>query len=330
VLGASAEEVSAVDEYDLAESFIPLIQRKLGRDRQSMLATMIKMGLQRVVVDDGRLHASMRLQVDARSIAEQTQGEQFDTRVETEASGSFGVGAWGASAKLSASVGYVTSDEQYSREDIAVQAGLRSSVDLRFRTLPLDVRQIADDRQLEEVQSRSMNPDAPAEFENLLGENPERVTSSPTFPTPAGPGDLISQDRGTQGEARRAQQEAAERERESEGGGGGGGGGEDGNASAEGRDEAGVGGDEGRSSAGGADERPSSASEEGGGAEGGPEEGGGAALGLYGIGRMLLPVGVDEQSSYTRAPALAGAGGQWAVPGRPPAQIHAFPVLPRS
>ena len=74
-----------------------------------MLATMVKMGLQRVVVDDGQLHASMQLQVDARSTAEQRQREQLDTRVETEASGSFGAGAWGASARVAASVGFVRS-----------------------------------------------------------------------------------------------------------------------------------------------------------------------------------------------------------------------------
>src|SRR5690606_25564952 len=129
-VGASASEAAAVSDDDLDETLLPLVRRKLARDRQSMLSTMVLMGLQRVVVDDGHLHASMRLQVDARSIAEQRQAEQFDSRVETEASGSFGMGAWGASAKLSASVGYVKSDDQFSREDIAVQAGLRSSVDL--------------------------------------------------------------------------------------------------------------------------------------------------------------------------------------------------------
>ena len=124
---------------------MPLIRRKLARDRQSMLSTMILMGLQRVVVDDGLLQASIDLRVDARSLAERTQGEQLDTRVDTEASGSFGTGMWGASAKLAATVGYVKSDEQYTREDIAVSAGLRSSVQVRFHTEPLDTHRMASD-----------------------------------------------------------------------------------------------------------------------------------------------------------------------------------------
>lgn len=207
-LDAGADEVSSVNDGDLQESLIPLIQRKLGRDRQSMLATMVMMGLQRVVVDDGQLHASMQLQVDARSIAEQRQAEQFDTRVETEASAQFGMGAWGASAKLSASVGFVKSDDQYSREEIAVQAGLRSSVDLRFRSLPFDMRQVAGERELQQVQARSINPSAPAAFTSLIASNPTAVTAAPTMPTPAGAGSMIGRDGGTMSAAREGHQRA--------------------------------------------------------------------------------------------------------------------------
>ena len=163
-LGATDAELRTIDADSLSETLLPLVQRKLARDRQAMLSTMVLMGLQRIVVDDGALHASMRLQVDARSIAEQQKAEKLDTRVSTEASGSFGVGAWGASAKLSATVGYVKAEEETSKEDIAVSAGLRSSVDLRFRSLPLDTRRIANDRTIDQLRSKSMSPDAEKEI----------------------------------------------------------------------------------------------------------------------------------------------------------------------
>jgi hypothetical protein len=95
VLGAEDGEVSSIDGGDLAGTLLPLVMRKMGRDRQGVLATLVMMGLQRVVVDDGRLHASMDMRVDARSVSEQNTQERSDWRVNAGASGSFGIGAWG-------------------------------------------------------------------------------------------------------------------------------------------------------------------------------------------------------------------------------------------
>ena len=99
-------DYSALDDVALARLCT-------GRDRQAMLATMVLQGMNRVIIDDGQIEASMDLAVDARSTAEQTTAERLDTRVTTSASGSFGMGVWGASASLSATVGYVKSDEQF-------------------------------------------------------------------------------------------------------------------------------------------------------------------------------------------------------------------------
>lgn len=203
-LDATAAEVGAVSDGELGETLLPLVRRKLARDRQSMLSTMILMGLQRIVVDDGHIHASMDLRVDARSTAERTRGEQFDSRVETEASGSFGMGAWGASARLAASVGFVKSDEQHTREDIAVQAGLRSSVDLRFHTEPLDTRRMASDRTLDTLRGRALVPEA-ERAQSLLANDPPRRTERPRFPTPPASGSLVQRG-STVEEARRARE----------------------------------------------------------------------------------------------------------------------------
>lgn len=191
-LEATDEEVSTVDEDDLEGTLLPLVRRKLGRDRQAMLSTMVLMGLQRIVVDDGRIHASMNLQVDARSTAEQQEASRFDTRVTTSGSGSFGMGMWGASASMSATVGYVTSDERFSREDIAVRAGLRSSVDVAFHTEPINLERMAPRRTVEGIRERSMVP----ETEQSLLTADERRTTRPTFdPVPQPP---IAADPGSQ------------------------------------------------------------------------------------------------------------------------------------
>jgi hypothetical protein len=190
-LDATEEEVSTIDDGELEETLIPLVKRKLARERQAMLSTMLLMGMNRIVVDDGRIRASMELQVDARSTAEQTSAERFDSRVTTGGSASFGAGMWGASANMQATVGYVRSDDQFSREDLALRAGLRSSVDIGFHTEPIALNRMAGERQVQQIRSQSMNPAAEQPIASLLTPD-ERRTQAPRFdaipqltPTPA-------------------------------------------------------------------------------------------------------------------------------------------------
>ncbi len=148
VLGLSESEAMSVDGEELEETLFPAVRRKLGRDRQAVLASMVQMGLQRIVVDEGRLHASMDMRVDASSIAEQDTRERTEASLQTAASGQFGLGNWGASASVAAGFSKVQSDALLTREEVAARAGLRSSVDLAFRTdqVPLDRLVDADAR----------------------------------------------------------------------------------------------------------------------------------------------------------------------------------------
>lgn len=157
-LDATESEIRNIDEGDLMSTLIPLIRRKMGRDRQTILSTMIMMGLQRVVVDQGRMHASMDLRVDTRSAAEEREQERKDFRFETSASGKFGIGAWGASAKMKTSVGIVKNTDQLTQEEIATRAGLRSSVDLLFHSEPVQLERIAKKESIATVRSRTLNP----------------------------------------------------------------------------------------------------------------------------------------------------------------------------
>jgi hypothetical protein len=139
-LRASESEVSSLDPDDLLSTLGPLIRRRIGRERQQMLATMVQMGLQRVVVDEGRLHASMDMRVDTRSALAQERARREELNIDAGASAQFGMGMWGASAHLNVGFSKIESEHTATREEIDTRAGLRSSVDLAFRTdqIPLD------------------------------------------------------------------------------------------------------------------------------------------------------------------------------------------------
>jgi hypothetical protein len=143
-LDASEDEVSSIDPGDLGTTLLPLVKRRMGKSRQANLATLVQLGLQRIVVDEGRLHASMELRVDTSSVSEEMKAQRDDLRVNAGASGSYGMGAWGASAYVDTSIGKVSSDTQFTKEQLESRAALRSSVDLAFRTEQIPLDRMAD------------------------------------------------------------------------------------------------------------------------------------------------------------------------------------------
>lgn len=176
-LEATDAEVGTVDEGDLEGTLLPLCRRKMGRDRQAILGTMVQLGLQRVVVDEGRLHASMDMRVDARSIAEQASQDRTEVGVSTDVSANVGVGVWGASARVSANFSKVHAEQEAKKEDIAIRAGLRSSVDLAFRTEQIPLDRMASAKQRVKIDANARVP-AAVDDKSMLSEKPDRLTTA--------------------------------------------------------------------------------------------------------------------------------------------------------
>lgn len=189
-LDASESEVSSIDESDLSGTLLPLVRRKVGRSKQAVLASMVQMGLQRIVVDEGRLSTSMDMRVDASSISRERKAEEMDYRVNAGASGSFGVGPWAASAQVSTSIGQVKSDQQDTAEQIAVRAGLRSSVELAFRTEQVPLDRLADEKARVKIGEHARVPIDVSTGTGLLPADPfSGMAAAPLAPSvaPAAP-----------------------------------------------------------------------------------------------------------------------------------------------
>jgi hypothetical protein len=133
---------SAVADGDL-DALLRQVRLHLGRLRQRNLSTVVLMGLNRIVVDRGQLNASMDLRVDTRSLREAASRQRFDTRTDSGVSGGLMGLNWGISANVGNTVGYVKDDQSASSEELASQAGLRSSVNLVFHTEPIGMDQMA-------------------------------------------------------------------------------------------------------------------------------------------------------------------------------------------
>jgi len=144
------------------ETLVPFVQQTLARNRQQLLATMIQMGLQRIVIESGRLNAAMNFHIDATSAATNDRGSQFDLHNTTNASVNAKFGPWGAEAKVQNTIGYVTTDRTQTTENMHTDVNLSSGVELVFRTDYVPLTRLAGVQDVERIRVNTINPDAEA------------------------------------------------------------------------------------------------------------------------------------------------------------------------
>ncbi|MDQ3287055.1 MAG: hypothetical protein M3Q42_02130 [Pseudomonadota bacterium] len=153
------DPTEAVDASN-PEQLVPLARRYVARQRQQMLATMVMLGMNRIVIDSGRINASMRFHVDTRSAANQDRGSEFSMQNRIKAGASFGTGPWGASAEVESNIGYVSTERSQATEELNTGLELNSSVELNFRSDYLPLNQMAPASQAERIRNSSINPAA--------------------------------------------------------------------------------------------------------------------------------------------------------------------------
>jgi len=142
------------------ESLVGLARGALAKNRQQMLASMVSMGMQRIVIESGRLNASMRFHIDTRSAAADDRGSSFDVRNETTADVGAKFGPWGVNATVKNTIGYVSTQRTQTTEEMNTDLDLNSSVELIFKTdyLPLD--RLAGQGTVDRIRVNTLNPEA--------------------------------------------------------------------------------------------------------------------------------------------------------------------------
>jgi hypothetical protein len=157
------------------ETLVPFVQQTLARNRQQLLATMIQMGLQRIVIESGRLNAAMNFHIDATSAATNDRGSQFDLHNTTNASVNAKFGPWGAEAKVQNTIGYVTTDRTQTTENMHTDVNLSSGVELVFRTDYVPLTRLAGVQDVERIRVNTINPDA--EAARIASDRTARLTA---------------------------------------------------------------------------------------------------------------------------------------------------------
>ena len=152
------------------QELIPFVRQSLARNRQQMLATMVQMGMQRIVVDSGKISAGMRFHIDASSAAAEQSSTALDTRTTIGASASGGIGPFSASASVNSTIGFVSTNDRRTSEDLNASADLTSSVELHFRTDQVPLDRIASQNTVARLALNTLNPEREMELNRQMDD----------------------------------------------------------------------------------------------------------------------------------------------------------------
>jgi hypothetical protein len=169
------KDAESVPDGDPETTMVPFVMRALARQRQQMLATMVMLGMQRIVVESGRLNASMRFHIDTRSIQAEDSASKAYGEFSFGSKGSVSYAGWGAEASMSSTIGYVSTQRRQSTDEMNTDLDLNSSVELYFKTDYVPLERMAGGGQVDRIKANTINPDA--EMKSWRDEREKRMTA---------------------------------------------------------------------------------------------------------------------------------------------------------
>jgi hypothetical protein len=208
------EEIGSLDAETIEEKLVPAARNDLARSRQSLLATMLLMGINRIVVTDGKINAKLRFDFRARdtmtSRAQSFDYGNFGTTTVTQSQHDEGQttgesyketgGGWftppnrsGESSRWSKGMDQTTTapmillknqSDTTTQADASAEGQLRGEVSLNFRTESVDLNKLvgeADIFKLERARSAGRGAPAPG-----AGAAPAASAPAPAPTAPAG------------------------------------------------------------------------------------------------------------------------------------------------
>jgi hypothetical protein len=218
-LGLS-EDVTDLEPETIEQHLVPAARNDLAKQRQSLLATMLLMGINRIVVTDGKINAKLRFDFRARD-SMNTFAQNWDyenmgmttiTQREEEEASETGEnykqsGGWLGSSKSGESSRWSKGTEQITQTpmvvlksdkttttdaEIAAEGQLRGEVSLNFKSETFDLNQLASADEifkLERVRSagRGVPPAGQTAQAGAAPGAPAAATAPGTATPPAAP-----------------------------------------------------------------------------------------------------------------------------------------------
>lgn len=151
-------DLGDIDEPALNETVIPATKRTLAETRHQSLATMVMMGLNRLIVDEGEINAKLVFNIDATQSSEIT----FDDTKTTNwgMAGTAGRNQFGATGVV------VTTTNVNTQSDIELRAELTGEVRIKFSSDVFPLERFADSAAIQLINNHAKPLPPPAPSEN--------------------------------------------------------------------------------------------------------------------------------------------------------------------
>ncbi len=161
--GLGFDSVLDIDDQAVEEVIVPEARHTLAEMRHQTLATMVMMGINRVVVDDGEINAKLIFNVDAN----ETMNFTFDESKPTNwnLAGTVGRNPFGANGIV------VTTTNINTQADLSVRAELTGEVKIRFRSETFPLERFADSAAIQLINTRAKVPEQRQVIEGEATEN---------------------------------------------------------------------------------------------------------------------------------------------------------------
>jgi hypothetical protein len=177
---ATAEDL---DEESIEQVIVPATRRNLAENRQRTLATMVLMGINRVVVDDGEVQAKLQFHIDASEIMQM----RFDQTKQTTGN----MISQAGKTPFSAQAVMVNTASLNAQTDLNVRADLTGQVKVKFRSETFPLERFADSAAIQLINSNARVPQpvqvgAPAAAPGVPS-GPPKASPAAAIPAPTAP-----------------------------------------------------------------------------------------------------------------------------------------------
>lgn len=130
-----------LDDDTVEEQLVPAARKRMAMDRQQLLATMVLMGLNRIVVTDGKISASVVFTLDTIDAIEKSRSRNLTFEAKTKSKRKSN--RWfrpKTSYNVDTKLNIETTQDDDSEAGVELKTTMKGNVDLRFKseTFPLD------------------------------------------------------------------------------------------------------------------------------------------------------------------------------------------------
>lgn len=144
------ESTSDLDEESVEKDVVPAARRYLAQQRQQTLATMVMLGINRVLIEDGEISAKLQFHIDA---SEHTKLKFDETKTTTGTmAGRSGRNPMSANAVM------VNTSSLNAQSDLNVRADLTGQVKVKFKSDAFPLERFADSAAIQLINQNARVP----------------------------------------------------------------------------------------------------------------------------------------------------------------------------